>query len=203
MEKSLTTIPGYRINEYKLVLDPHAELQHKIANLKREFNKEYNISTPVSAKINLALVTFSQYELMEERIVNHLKTIAMGYPPFKVELKEFGSFPSHSIFINVVSKIPIQNLIKLVRHETGRLMKLNDEHKPHFISEPFIHIASKLKPWQYEKGWLAYSHKHFTGRFISDAMLLLKRRPDEKHWQIVRRFEFQNMPLTVKQGDLF
>lgn len=28
--------------------------------------------------------------MKEERIVNHLKRIAMGYPPFKVELKDFG-----------------------------------------------------------------------------------------------------------------
>ena len=201
--KSISTIPGYRINEYKLVLDPRPELQHKITTIKKEFNEAFKVAAAVSSKVNLVLVMFTQYELMEERIVNHLKPIAMSYPPFKVELKDFGSFPTHTIFINVISKIPVQNLVKLIRHETGRLLKMNDENKPHFITEPFIHIATKLQPWQYEKGWLAYSHKHFTGRFIADAMLLLRRTQGEKHWQIVQRFEFQNIPLSVKQGDLF
>jgi hypothetical protein len=55
----------------------------------------------------------------------------------------------------------------------------------------------------YEKGWLTYSHKHFTGRFIADAMLLLKRYEGEQAWQIVQRLEFQNLPVGIKQGELF
>ena len=43
--------------------------------------------------------------MMEERIVNRLKNVSMGYHPFKVELKDFGSFPSHTIYINVTSKV--------------------------------------------------------------------------------------------------
>ena len=76
----------------------------------------------------------------------------MGYHPFKVELKDFGSFPSHTIYINVTSKLPIQNLVKRSAQDAQRLMKLNDENKPHFIMEPYIAIGRKLKPWQYEKG---------------------------------------------------
>src|SRR5258708_40101042 len=112
---------------------------------------------------------------MEERIINRVKAIEMGFPPFKVELKDYGSFPSHTIYINVVSKVPVQNLLKEIRSEGQRLMKLNDDNKPHFIMEPHLTIARKLQPWQYEKGCLEYSNKHFTRRFIADAMLLLKR----------------------------
>ena len=142
-------------------------------------------------------------KMMEEKIVNRLKTIAMGYHPFKVELKDFGSFPSHTIYINVTSKLPIQNLVKTLRHEVQRLMKLNEDNKPHFIMEPHLTIARKLKPWQYEKGWLEYSHKSFTGRFIADGMILLRRPSGEVKYQAVRRFEFENLPVSIKQGELF
>ena len=37
----------------------------------------------------LRWLNFVQFEMMEERLVNHLKTIGMGYTPFKVELKRF------------------------------------------------------------------------------------------------------------------
>jgi 2'-5' RNA ligase len=127
----------------------------------------------------------------------------MGYPSFKVELKDFGSFPSHTIYINVVSKMPVQGLTKIIRKETQRLMKLNDDNKPHFIMEPHLTIARKLQPWQYEKGWLEYSNKHFTGRFIADSMVLLKRPVGEMKYQTAQRFEFQNLPVTTKQGELF
>jgi hypothetical protein len=103
----------------------------------------------------------------------------------------------------VVSKIPVQNLVKEIRSETQKMMKLNDEYKPHFMTEPYLTIARTLQPWQYEKGWLEYSNKHFTGRFIADAMLLLKRPFGEKVYQIAERLEFQNLPVSTRQGDLF
>jgi 2'-5' RNA ligase len=69
--------------------------------------------------------------------------------------------------------------------------------------EPHVTVARKLQPWQYEKGWLEYSNKSFTGRFIADAMLLLKRPVGEMRYQIVQRFGFQNLPVTTTQGSLF
>jgi 2'-5' RNA ligase len=201
MQLSGITMPGYRVYEYLLVLNPHEELRNRIANEKAYFKKKYtarHIGQP-----HITLVNFLQYEMMEERLVNRLKTIAMGYYPIKVELKDYGSFPSHTIYINVTSKIPVQNLLKEIRGQAQRLMKLNDDNKPHFIMEPHLTIARKLQPWQYEKGWLEYSAKHFTGRFIADGMLLLKRPLDDMKYQIVEKFQFQNLPVTTRQGALF
>jgi 2'-5' RNA ligase len=203
MKTLINTIPGYRVNEYLLVLNPHEELRRKIMQVKKEFYEAYKTPMPVGGRSYIGLVSFTQYEMMEERITNRLKVIAMGHHPIKVELKDYGSFPSHTIFINVTSKVPIQNLVKGIRSESQRLMKLNEDHKPHFILEPHVTIARKLQPWQYEKGWLEYSTKHFTGRFIADGMLLLKRSPEENKYQIVQRFEFMNLPVATKQGELF
>jgi len=199
-------IPGYRLCEFLLVLNPHEELRNRITTVKKEFHEKYKSPTASKAlaigKPQLALVKFETVEMMEDRIVNRLKSIAMGYQPFKVELKDFGSYPSHTIFINVISKIPIQKLVRQIK-EAQRLMKLDKEHKPHFIEEPQFTIARKLVPWQYEQAWLEYSNKHFTGRFIADSMLLLKRREGQMAWQIVQRLEFMNLPVTTKQGALF
>jgi len=203
METIINTIPGYRVYEYLLVLSPHEELWNRIMKVKENFATEYKSDHARWGKPQVVLVNFLQYAMMEERITNRLRTIAMGYPAFKVELKDFGSFPSHTIYINVTSKLPIQNLVKEIRHDGQRLMKLNDDHKPHFILEPHLTIARKLVPWQYEKGWLEYSHKHFTGRFIADKMTLLKRPAGEMKYHLVEKFEFQNMPVTTKQGELF
>ena len=197
------TMPGYKIYEYLLVLNPHEALREKIMQVKQYFFDNYKNPTAVYSKPHITLVNFVQYGMMEERLVNSLDMLAMGCPPIKVELKDYGSFPSHTIYINITSKVPVQNLIKNIRANTQRLMKLNNDNKPHFIMEPHLTIARKLQPWQYEKGWLEFSHKHFTGRFIADGMLLLKRPVGELKYQIVKRFEFQNLPVTTKQGDLF
>ncbi len=199
---SIIQIPGYRYNEYLLVLSPHEELWNKIVNVKEEFCKKYEAPAARWGKPHITLVNFVQFEMMEEKIVNRLKTISMGYTPFKVELKDYGSFPSHTIFINIESKQQVQNLARELR-PAQHLMTLNKDNKPHFIDNPYLAIARKLLPWQYEKGWLEYSHKHFTGRFIADDMLLLKRRVGDKAYQIVQRFEFMNLPVSTKQGALF
>jgi 2'-5' RNA ligase len=202
--KDLNSIPGYKVYEYLLVLNPHEELRNKIMHVKQQFFETYKSNSALYGKPHITLANFVQYGMMEERLLQRLQTIAMGYHPIKIELKDYGSFPSHTIYINVTSKVPIQDLVKQIRTEAQRLMKLNDDNKPHFITEPHLTIARKLLPWQYEKGWQEYSHKHFTGRFIADAMLLLKRPVGEMKYQIVQRLEFQNLLITTtKQGELF
>jgi 2'-5' RNA ligase len=203
MKTIVNTIPGYRVYEYLLVLNPHEELWNRIMKLKDEFADQFKNEAARKIRPQLSLVSFIQYGMMEDRIIGNLRTVAMGFPPFKVELKDFGSFPSHTIYINVTSKIPVQNLVRQVRTQTQRLMKLNEDNKPHFIMEPHLTIGRKLLPWQYEKAWLEYSNKHFTGRFIADSMSLIRRPAGELKFQVVERFAFQNLPVITKQGELF
>jgi 2'-5' RNA ligase len=196
-------MPGYRINEYLLVMNPPDVLWNKIVDIKKEFADKYKNEIARFTKPHITLINWVSLELMEERMMQRLQNISMGITPFKVELKDYGSFPSHTIFINVISKVPIQSLVREMK-QTQKLMTLNRENKPHFIETPHISICRKLKPWQYEEGWLEFSHRQFTGRFIADNMLLLKRRAGEKSaFQIAKRFEFQNLPVTTKQGNLF
>ena len=202
MAQNIQKLPGYQVNEYLLILDPHEELRNRITQVKKEFAEKYQVNNSWGAKPRITLLRFKQLEMMEERIVNRFKTIAMGYHPIKVELKDFGSFPSHTIYINVTTKEPIRALVRQMK-ETQRLLKLDNENKPHFIDEPHFTISRKLLPWQYEKGWLEYSNRHFTGRFIAQDMLLIKRREGMKGYQIVQRFEFMNLPVATRQGELF
>jgi 2'-5' RNA ligase len=193
---------GYIQNEYLVILNPHEELRKKITAAKEEFNKKFDAPTAKWGKPHLALVRFTQLEMIEERIINHLKMVAMGYHPIKVELKDFGGYPSHTIFINVTTKEPIKNLVKEIK-PWQKLLKLNEDNKPHFIDDPMFTVARQLKPLQYETAWPEYQNKTFTGRFIADGMLLLKRKVGEKAYQISELFEFQNLPVATKQGELF
>lgn len=197
------TIPGYRIYEYLLVLGPHRELWDKIMEVKMNFAGAYGSDHARLGKPQVLLTNFVQYEMMQERLVNRLRILAMGVTPFKVELRDFGSFPTHTIYINVTTKVPVQKLVKSIKHESNRLMTLNKDNKPYFPDEPHVTIARKLLPWQFEKGWLEFSNKNFTGRFIADHMTLLRRPVGEMKYQVIRKFEFQNMPVMTKQGELF
>ena len=78
------TIPGYKICEYLLVLSPHKELWNKIMEVKGKFADDYQSDHARWGKPHVTIANFVQYTMMEEKIINRLDTIAMGYPPFKV-----------------------------------------------------------------------------------------------------------------------
>jgi 2'-5' RNA ligase len=193
-------LPSYRQNDYLLVLSPHEELQHKILHIKEGFREKYKTAMQAT-KPHITLVKFTGLQMMEERLQQRLQMISMGTSPFKIDLKDYGSFPTHSIYINIITKNAIQDLVKELR--TARRLMKSPDNDPHYIMEPHLSIAMKLLPWQFEQGWLEYSHRHFTGSFIADSMLLLRKREGETKYQIVKRFEFMNLPVTTKQGDLF
>ncbi len=203
MEPVNFPMPGYRINEYLVVIKPQDDLWQKILKVKEGFAEAYKHPAARYLKPHIALVSFLGLEMMEEKILQRLQLVSMGVAPFKIELKDYGSFPSHTIYINVTSRLPVQNLVKELK-TAQRLFRLGNENKPHFMEEPHIAIARKLKPWQYEQGWLEFSHRQFTGRFIADHLLLLKRKAGEKSaFQVAGRFAFQNLPVVTRQGSLF
>jgi 2'-5' RNA ligase len=202
MKFNLQTIPGYHINEYMLVLSPHEELRNKIMQLKKEFFDAFKSPFSVWSKPYIPLITFMQYGMLEERILGRLKTVAKAYHPFKIELKDFGSLPAHTIFINITSRQPIRKLVMEIKG-FQQLMKTDNENKPYFSEEPHISIARKLSTWEYEKAWPEYSVKTFTGRFLADRMLLLKRSAGEKTYQLFQELEFQNQGISASQGKLF
>lgn len=194
---------NYTVYEYLLVLHPHEALQQQIMQEKEAFAKTYEAEHARWGKPHLTLVNFLQYEMVQPRLVQRLQAIAMAQQPIKIELKNYGSFPAHTIYINITSKVPVQTLVKNIRTNAQRLMKLNDDNKPHFMMEPHLTIARKLKPWQYEKGWLEYSHKPFTGRFIATGMLLLRRPLHTLQYERVKTFLFEHTTVAQEQGSLF
>ena len=99
--------------------------------------------------------------MMEERIINRLNVIAMGYHPIKVEMKDYGSFPSHTIYINITSKMPIQGLVKTIRTETQRLMKFDEDNKPHFILEPHVNHCLPVIALAIRKGMAGVQSQTF------------------------------------------
>jgi hypothetical protein len=78
MKTVINTIPGYRVNEYLLVLSPHEELWNRIMKVKEEFSTEYKSDHARWGKPLVTLVNFLQYAMMEERITNRLRTVAIG-----------------------------------------------------------------------------------------------------------------------------
>lgn len=191
------------VNDYLLIVQPHEDLYNRIMQVKKSFSEKYDNPMAMYLKPHLTLLRFMQYAMQEQKIIQQLQHIAATKAPFKVDLNGFGSFPSHTIYVNVQTK---NNLVELGRSlkAAQHLMKLDKEHKPHFIAEPHISVARKLLPWQYEKAWLEYSSTPFTASFMVNELVLLRRRAETKGYSIAARFPLlSKAPQTTTQASLF
>ena len=59
-------MPGYKVNEYLLVLNPHEELRNKIMGVKKDFSEIYKTTTSLYIKPFVTLASFKQLEMIEE-----------------------------------------------------------------------------------------------------------------------------------------
>ena len=136
---------SHTVAEYLLVLQPHQALWNEIKFIKEKFAKDFDCETARRGLPHITLVRFKQYQATESHIRQALRNSIKTLQPFKIEMKGFGSFPSHTIYINIVSKVQIMNTVKAAR-QGQRFMKMDKDNKPHFITEPHLTIARKLLP---------------------------------------------------------
>lgn len=204
MQTAIPQMPGYISYEYKIVTVPHQDLVNKIIAERKDFDAKFTTDEPIKSIPEVLLCTFTNFKAAEQRILQRLRLICMAVPAVKVEIRNYGTFPTHTIFLDVTTKIPLGTLVKKIRTEAGHLMKQDNDNKPHFITESFyIPVARKLKPWQHEKGWLEYSNKHFKSTFIASGLIVLSRKKGEFNYKPIARYEFLNQPIETKQGNLF
>ncbi len=194
-------LPGNRLYEYLLVIDPHEELRHKIEKCRLLLTEKYHLLQPQAGRPNVSLVRFTAVKMTEEKIIRRLQLIAMEEKPFVIELQDYGSYPMHAIFIRVANQPRVLQLIKNLK-QARRLMKATGDD-PHFLLDPNMALAGRIPKEKYLEAMKEYLHKKFTGRFLADSFLLLKRCKNEKKYQIVKRFEFQCLPVSAAQGVLF
>lgn len=194
-------MPGYRIAEYRLIIPLSEALQQTVMQVRKDLHERYRIPMPFELKPSLTILHCHAYEGMEAKLVERMQQVATRNSSFKVELQNFAAYPSHTIYIHVPTRSPFNDLCKELK-VVKSLTKVPD-HDPHFINEPHLLIAQKLKPFQFTRMWMDCEHTQFTGRFMAGSMVLLKRSVASNQYEEVRQFEFACLAQSVKQGTLF
>ncbi|HTJ14987.1 MAG TPA: 2'-5' RNA ligase family protein [Dinghuibacter sp.] len=195
-----TSIPPFPQAEYMLVLSPDETLQERIGRVRQTISEKTGIRNP-GGKVNITLARWQAWDMMEERLTQRLRVLAMEQYPFQVQLEDFKGFPSHTTYIQVPTREPILRLVAGIR-KNKRLMR-SEEADPYFISEPHLALNRGLTPAQYESAMQVLGPKHFHASFVADAMLLLKRRVGAQAYQILGRFAFEHLAVTARQASLF
>lgn len=191
------------IAEYLLIVQPMPNAYEAITEVKKVFAKKFDCAQALYSKPHITLINFVQLEMQEHKCIKILQQHIVESNSFLIKLNGFGSFPTHTIYAQVETK---NNLIELVKSlkPVQQILKLDKEHKPHFITEPHVTIARKLQPWQYEKAWIEYSGAHFTTSFMVNKLLLLKRKIEQKHYTVAATFELLGKKkIVAEQVSLF
>lgn len=194
-------LPAHRLYEYLLLIDMHEQLRQKIEKSRQALIEKYHILQPQTGRPNVSLVRFTSCQITEEKIIQRLQLVAMAEKPFLIELQDYGSYPMHAIFIRIANQPRVLQLIKNLK-QARRLMKAAGD-EPYFLPDPHIIPAGRIPKEKYLEAMKQYLHKKFTGRFVADAVLLLRRPENENRYQIVKRFEFECLPVSAAQGLLF
>lgn len=200
--EAILELPGSAIAEYLLVVQPHEDLSNRIMQEKQAFATTFDCSTAVFGQPQIVIAKIVQRIWSEPNWLRRIARTLSETSPFTITLENYGSFPSHSIYLQVKTKTAIVSLVKALRQH-GKYLYYDAAYKPHFITEPHLTIARKLLPGQYEKAWQAYRHQFFSGMFLAKEVLLLRRRLSEKHYQIMERFSLEGKRQEVVQGGLF
>lgn len=201
MQQYITT--HFITNEYIVIIEPSNDVKDKINSLKKSFAEKYSCPQALHSKPHITLLKFTQLNVNEDKIITMLNKLALQNTAFQISLDGFGSFPTHTIYINVATQNNIVELVKSLK-PIQAFLKLDKEHKPHFITTPHLTLARKLLPWQYEKSWLEYNNTHFTASFNANHLLLLKRNENQKYYSIVATFNLLGKKESMaEQTSLF
>ena len=189
-------------NQYLLVLKPTEQVVEKINEVRFAIHEDYKTEIFPLSFPYLRLITFSGLKENETHIVNALENIARRLLPLQLILKDFGSFPTHTIYINVSSKVCLKEIVTRIKKE-GKLNPLAIE-PPHYLDDFYIPIAIKLKLWQFEKLSLEYSRSNFSASCIINEIQLLKRDEGIGKFKSIANFPIKDLLKTVaQQGQLF
>jgi len=197
------TIPGHEVFEYFLILSLPLRVQERILELRADFHERFATVHTIKGRPSLALAHFLQYTSMQEKLVERLCSTAAYFPPMHIHLRNFGSFPEHSIYIKVSEVSGIHQLVKNININAKQLLQVNKQTKPMIMLEPHIGIVRKLKPDVYQESWPEYEKKSFMADFEATEMILLRRPMGLKGWETVNTIEFKNVPGPAVQGTLF
>ncbi len=170
--------------------------------MKQGFATKFLNESAIKTRPQIPILSFSLAENNETKLIQRMRTVIEMHAPFSVELNGYGSFPTHTIYVHVVAKQKILQLVKTLR-QLQKWMKADKDKKPYFIVAPSITIANKLLPWQYEKAWNELKYANFSAMLMAEQLVLLKRKPG-MHYNIVANFYLKaNNTSVYPQPNLF
>jgi 2'-5' RNA ligase len=186
--------------EYILVVQPGKELGKQILDTRSGFEETYHQVHP--GRINhpyIKLASFRAKEAMESTIERWIQRICAGQECFPVMLNNFSGFPTGKLFVRVQYHEPFLKL-------ASGLSVIDDYIKSYgcpsakIVSHPHVTIANRLPADMYTKAMLDYSQRDFSGSFMVEEVLLLKRKNHSEEFKKINLFKLMPGLASVTEA---
>jgi len=173
------TVPVFAdkgLYEYLLVVSPAGEVYEQLLAEKKNFYETYQERTAIKTLPHITVANFMAKEAMEETLIRYMYRIISTHKSFEVMLNNFSGFPSSkTLYVRVQEHEPFKQLAASLKTLQGYIEN-NDCPPPHFISNPHLTIARRIKEPVYDKAILDYSQKVFHASFMVNELVLLRRK---------------------------
>jgi len=160
--------------EYRLVISPPDEVNRSIGKIKKEVGVKYRNSHAFHSAAYISLVKFLLVKGCERNLLSRLFSFCINKMPVEIMLNNFGVFPSHMLYVNVMEN---RGLKKLQNELTSLLIiqlpvyeKLMKAAKKHYMP-----IAGSLSPVQFEPIAKEYKGRRINTSFRAKRIVMLKR----------------------------
>jgi 2'-5' RNA ligase len=169
---------------YFIAIIPPADISHSIDEIRKQCSLDYKVYSALKPPVHITLAPpFKLPAEMETKLMASLET-ARNFAPFDQELKDFDSFPQHTVYINVVKTTGIALLHKQIK---SVLKPFTKDAKGSSPVNPHVTIAYRDLHDTYPQIIEAYKKRIFRAHFMVNKFSLLKH--NGKQWNIIKDYE--------------
>lgn len=188
-------------NLFLVCLIPPVTIVEDIDVIRNEIAEQFNVLESLKRPAHITLynpVKLTSKE-QEDRFFNKLDEVVFA-SPFTQVLKNFSSFPPHTVFIDVEHSDGLLNLQAEIKKILKPLALLED--KDNFKFNPHLTVAFKdVKPTVYPLIMDEYKERKFKRSFEVNGFSVYKHI--DKRWQPFKEYVFKNPQEKPRPLSLF
>lgn len=184
--------PAKGIYQYLLIASPDQAVNDQVMAEKQFFSSRFRAPIAAKTKPHITVASYMSIEGLEDTMIRCIHRITSMQKSFEVVLDRFGSFGTHTIFLDIQDKQPFSVLVQELK-AVDQLLQQFGCPRMKFVNSNSAHltIARKLQADIYAAAMQEYTGKKFTASFEVKELVLLKRAHEYDTCKTVNVFRLQ------------
>jgi len=175
---------------YFIAIEIPEPFKSEIQGLKEELSVKYQarhaLKTPPHITLQMPMRIEEEKEL---ELIQNISELNGKYPSGKINLNNISSFPSRTIFIDVIAKGIVLELYTAVQKQISQLDFISDKITVASFHPHITLMTRDLKKGMYKMAFNALRSANFNQEIKIDTFQLY--RHNGKIWQVIRTFNLQ------------